>query len=84
MVRQIIPVRVETDTLAPGSHRHGGRRPAIHAFGQAAKGMDADLRRHDGVAAGRESAPTRIGINPVFYQSRAGPFRLAIRSIGFA
>jgi hypothetical protein len=38
------------------------RRPAIHAYGRADKGIDADLRRHDEVAAGRESASTRTGI----------------------
>ncbi len=33
-----------------GRHRHGGRRPAIHARVYAGEGVDADLRQHDEAA----------------------------------
>ena len=38
------------DPSAPPCNRHGGRRPAIHAFVSHAKGVDADLRLCPGLA----------------------------------
>ena len=55
--RYLISTGVKIDTSRRCPNRHGGRRPAIHAFVRTAKGMDADLRRMTG------KHRRRVGLN---------------------
>ena len=49
MADAVRPSTVASTVMAGVPHRHGGRRPAIHALHGEGRGtgVDADLRRHD-------------------------------------
>jgi len=69
MLSGIIPARLMIDSPA-APDRHGGRRPAIHAYAARSKQIvDAGLRRRDTEGGGRASIIMLPGIKPRNFQN---------------